>query len=76
MEEDSLENCSAIAGAGNPRIVNGGGQSGLVQVGGTAAGRCVFTDEGKRSFAQDIGGTVCEFAGGVWEATGPYCRSY
>ncbi|PCJ47778.1 MAG: hypothetical protein COA99_00465 [Moraxellaceae bacterium] len=73
---DALTNCQSILGSSNERIVNGNSQSALVQIGGQASGRCVFTDDGKRSFAQDLSSTICALGGGVREATGPYCNVY
>jgi hypothetical protein len=72
----ALTNCEAAAGASNAHVVQGNGQSALVQIGGKSAGRCVFTDGGKLSFAQDIGSAICVLGGGSWEATGPYCDAY
>ncbi|WP_170287380.1 DUF1566 domain-containing protein [Halioglobus maricola] len=75
-ESDALETCATIAGVNNPRIVHGGGQSALVQQGGSASGRCVVEQDSKHYFLMDVGDIVCNFAGGVWESTGPYCESY
>ncbi|AQA18602.1 hypothetical protein BST95_10505 [Halioglobus japonicus] len=75
-EADALANCSAIAGVSNPRIVRGGGQSSLVQQGGSAFGRCTVSDNDRRFYLMDAGETVCNFISGSWEATGPYCEGY
>lgn len=73
---NALSNCEGILGAGKPVIVQGKGQSALVQIGGTSAGRCRFTDDGRLSYAQDIGSTFCTLGGGDWEAGGPWCTPY
>lgn len=75
-EADALANCSAIAGANNPRIVRGGGQSSLVKQGGNAFGRCIVSDNDRRYYHMDVGETVCNFISGAWEATGPSCEGY
>jgi len=76
-QDAALADCMTILGSTSERIVSGSGQSALVQIGGNASGRCVFTDrDGKRSFAQDLSATICGLGGGVREAIGPSCEHY
>lgn len=74
--DDALTECRGIFGAKTPKIVSGAGQSALVQIGGTATKRCVFTTNGKRSFAQNISSFACGAGSGTVETTGPYCEIY